>query len=490
MPIRTFGAGGHISIPKVFKPRKKVTVTNGDTTEDITQYVLAGKWEDILLHLGIPSAELAILNFRGKFSNYFTETSEVKIFADNDATPTTLKFTGHVQKPALSFSKTGPFVNLFFDHKMSDPINKLKVTKNHDSKSTSFIIKDLVSSYLPGFTVTNVVTTTDIQSFNWEDKSFIFCILDLVRNSNYHVRIDNDLDFHLFEKGSILNQDEDVVFGNSLISFDHLGITTDRKVERTRFYGRDAEGLLIIASSGSGDESLILRDFSTRTNLEAENKAKEAQETYSTGLQEGIFRSRYIENISSGDKIPFLHNELKVNSDFICSKLRHTFNRLGFFTDVVIENPALDINEVIKERTILEAKLITARNPNDMDHSFNFVFDDESQTSKITGLTIENGSLVLASGFSTGTWQSSIKTFSNNINTTELRIISNDSSSSTFEVCATGNDDDLEEITPDISDSTSLSSTGKRVMLKITLKSDSDNPYPEIKGAALLVKNV
>ena len=70
--------------------------------------------------------------------------------------------------------------------------------------------------------------------------------------------VDDDLVIQFFDKGSIVNENEALVWNDTLISTEGLGTQTLTKKDKIIVYGDDGEGLPVISVSGTGNKETVI----------------------------------------------------------------------------------------------------------------------------------------------------------------------------------------------------------------------------------------
>lgn len=234
---------GFIPIPRAFTPDWKVEIIRGDTTDDVSSYLLYGKYVPMVTE-GIGDFEIKLLDDTTQtLGSRYTGTETVRIYIDNDITAATKRFEGKVEKVQKIYDDGGYQVKLTGRH-ISKELLSLMVSKSYTGTAISSILTDLISSYLSGYTTTNIVATTATTTISFVDEPFWDCVKDLCELANYDCYIDNSKDFHFFARNSILCSTQ-AIYPAEMMKNEGLGDTTFDVVNRIRVYG--ASGIVYTA---------------------------------------------------------------------------------------------------------------------------------------------------------------------------------------------------------------------------------------------------
>ena len=195
-----------IPIPKTRNAHCKIEI-DGD---DMTSRAIESSW-NLPVTNGIGTFKIILSNAHGQYSGTYQAGDIVKFYADN-LDNTTLQFWGRIDYVKDNISKEGQFLEIEGRHR-AYLLTEYLVCYSINTTSTSQILKNIInklpSSY--GFTQTNIVTTTDSMSVEWNYKPFWDCVIELCNYAGYDCYVDNNLDFHFFEANSIVNTNEAVV---------------------------------------------------------------------------------------------------------------------------------------------------------------------------------------------------------------------------------------------------------------------------------------
>ena len=139
------------------------------------------------------------------------------MYLDNtDAT--TLKFWGRIDYPKDILEEGGQWLEIDGRHR-SYLLNEIKVC--HSTKGvptdTGQILKDIMDKYAPNFTYTNVNLSGVLVNVDWNYVNFQDCVIFLCKKAGFDSYVDDDLDMHYFEQGSVFNSAEVIVEGDNFL---------------------------------------------------------------------------------------------------------------------------------------------------------------------------------------------------------------------------------------------------------------------------------
>ena len=476
-------------IPRTWTPKFKVEITRLDgTTDDVSAKVYEGEFRRPIARVGIGDFTIKLLNVGELYSGLYTGGEVVKFYADlNDAS--TLKFTGRLDEPKESFDK-GHFLNIDGRHTsfdLSETYVNYEVTSDTDG---STVLKNLVSGFLTGYTTTNVTDPigTDIPAgTKWSNKPFIEIFRDVCILCSADGFVDNDKDIHFFAENSIIQDKDAVVEGQNLIGIPSFGKDTYRERTKVRVVGEDNDGMLILYTAGIGTREETIIDRNVSTMSEAKQRANNAliEMTLSNIPPEGRVISRGLENPNPGENIWISALRHHIHNVYKMVEIKDKVGvRVGTWkTELIIEKeiPGTDLS--IKESKRQELAITKIDNPNNLSFSYNFTFDDTTNILSQKNTTVTDGKLTLVSGKTTGTMVTNLKTASSNITKTELRYAGQDLGISIFRI-SVDNGISWEIVTRNTLHT--VTGSGKRLKIKVQLKSDSDNLVPEVDGLVVL----
>jgi len=420
----------------------KFTVTRSDgTIDDITSKISKLEIKDQVTE-GIGSFSFDIWDPNEEYVTAWTGNEIVHYYKDYAATASTLKFSGKIEKP----SKRGNRLNvkgrsqslLFLD---------ITVTQNFTSVDTGTILASIISTYAPGFTSTNVVTSGTPLTVNWTQKPFWDCVKDLCSapTNAYDCYVDGVKDFHYFESGSVKNSTDAIVHEMNLLEVNDF--TPDISLVKNRIivYGATVDGIQILDSgedltsqSTYGLKEKIIND----DNLVNETQVSELVAYELARLKDppnvGDVKSILLATILPGDSLQVSSPANGLSPQYYVSTGYKDVidNVQGLWsTQVFLNKEPRKMTHLMKDRIENEnSKKRATTNPNEMRFSKNFFFDDNTGTFVNTSIT---DSVVKTSTVG-ATWVSPATTTTSNINEVYLILVGTKISGVTIGVSGDG----------------------------------------------------
>ncbi len=458
----------HIPIPKRRNTQCKVEV-NG---VDVTSKVIDSAWVSPVTN-GIGTFTLSLSNAFGQISGDYNPGDIVKFYADN-SDATTLQFWGRVDYTKDDISSSGQFINIEGRHR-SFLLNEYLVNYNVSGEEPSVILKAIIDK-LPtsyGFTYSNVSASSTTMDVEWNYKPFWDCVVELCNKAGFDCYVDDDLDFHFFEKNSIENNDNAVVEGDNFISASDYG--TNDYYEKTRVVaiGRDAGGLDIVYTAISPTEGeeireVFVRDLSANTYEKVKNIA-EAKLSEVTGKNpQAKIISFGLDSISPGDNIWFIIPRQKIAIQYKLVSIRHSFGMKvgGWRTELITEEEEAGTSSVLQGIVQKNQQITGGENVNKLNFSYNFDFGSEVGTHDST--KIIRGFLQTTGG-ETGTWISPTLELDENASNFEFRAIGSNISDVDYFVSTTAGS--IWQPVNELKAYRTFSPVGKNLRIKVVLNS-------------------
>jgi len=402
--------------PKVWIPPRysavyKLEVVRTDgSKDDLTDLAHSIEIEDgVTESVGKFSFEL--WNPNETYTGVWTGMEIVNYYSDYGTTASTLRFRGRIEKVSYNNNKikvTGRTDSL----KLLD----ITVTKQYESSDTGTILKDLISTYAPDFTSTNVNSSGVFLSPKWYQKPFWECIQELCTAAGFDCYVDCNLDFHYFESGSITNNNEGIVHTYNLIEVGEFAEDISLVKNRIIIYGTNQKDTQLIYTAEDTDSQALYGIREKIINDENITNYKQAEDYADYLLAEsknppivGEVKGLLLATIQPGEKI-------RVSSpldnlppgEYKAISYKHSIGENGLFTTISINKEPRRISHVIRDRIQQEyKKQETSINPYEMRYSYNILFGEDSGTHVNT--EIVNEVLKLQEGQSTGYWISELE---------------------------------------------------------------------------------
>src|SRR3990167_8655152 len=193
--------------------------------------------------------ELELNNNNEAYNSKFIGNETINFYLDR-GTATNIRFTGKIEKLTKESGSRGNILKVSGAHRFHSKLLDITVTEDYRGDLTGdVILKNMIDKYLTGFTYTNVVATTIKPNLKWEDVPFFDAVVDICNVCEFDSYVDVAQDFHFFERESILNDSEAIVYRDTYIGVS--GLTTDLIDIRNRVTvsSEDNEGLPILYTS-------------------------------------------------------------------------------------------------------------------------------------------------------------------------------------------------------------------------------------------------
>ena len=287
----------------------------------------------------------------------------------------------------------------------------------------------------------------------------------------------------VFDKNSIENNNEAVVWNDTLLDSQGLGeqsVSTKNKIE---IIGDDGTGLPVLATANNSDSQTLLgikelpvfdtkvKDIDTANEL-----ATSTLSDQSVIDTEGDVQARILPSLNPGEKIWISDPVNKILNQFRVYSLTH---KLPEERTILVINKSRGIKELFKKRVENELASQTITNPFNMSNSINLTFDNASELSTMDdNVQVIDGIVSLSSG-TQGRFTLSTTTLID-MSEVQLKVAGSKVIGTNFEISTDGG----ANYTVLIIDSRTILSPGDNIILRVTLQSADT----EIDSLALLYK--
>lgn len=417
-----------IWVPPISSPNATILLEDSTTgtTYDITDRIVSGEYTDGVTET-IGNFNFTIDNSDQYYIGIISLYDKIKVYYDYNATPSTLKFVGLIEKVSnqnenlrVSGRSTGSRVM---------GITVTYSTTNYTHEILSYIL----TTYASYITQTNIDTTESTDesiTVNWYQKPFWECVLELCNRSGYDCYIDSSFDFNYFVSGSRENTTDAVVHEYNLVETGEFAPDLSTVKNRVIVYGSVVEEQQILwteedsSSIASYDvKELIINDSNIITVAQAQARALYELSISKDPPIVGEVTSIGLPTISPGEKVRISDPLNGLNPAFYTiQKFTHKFdNDNPPMTILTVQKEISTIPKILKKRITFETQAIDKTNPNEMRYSWFFDFNTDSGTHVGNKTEIVNGVLKLKSGESTGEWNSEVNALSENVTYCEIR---------------------------------------------------------------------
>ncbi len=421
-------------------------------------------------------------NNNSEFTNKYEKGDSVTFFTDLDD-GTTKVFEGKIDTLKNKFGGSGFLLEINGGHISSDDLLLTVVTASFEGDSTfEEIIDSLISTFFSGrgYTSDVLATSTKKPTINWNGKPFWDCIFDLTKLADADAYVDDNKVLHFFDKGSIENNDEAIVWNDTLINAEGLGTQNLTNRDKIQVIGDDGEGLPVIATTGTGTKEKLIFDSKNNTFDMVSELALAELGFIDTDNTEGKVLAFILPTLRPGNKIWVTEPPMQIREQIIVYKYTHRFPSER--TDVFLDTDR-NVPLIFKKRIENELALQTITNPFNMLESLNLKFDNSSELQTIDStLSLSEGKIKVNSG-SEGTF-TAIKTFSFTVTKIHLLVIGTDLVGTKYEIRKLGVDN-FQTISPNVEIDLSSENQGTSLELKVTLNSS----VTEINSLTLLGKS-
>lgn len=444
MPRRTSrGKKGFIWLPREASVKWEVEV-NG---ENVRTDILVSEFSKALCP-EVGDFKVNLINADSKYSERYSYGQTVKLLVDlSDGT--TERFEGKIDKIFNRYDQGIGFVLELSGGHLTSDLMQIKVTESYTgNKSYSDLCSDMEDKYLTGYlsdySITCSLTSSDLPTVNWDGKPFWDCMHDLCKLSNGEAYVTDDKEIIIRDINSHENNDEAVVWNDTMIDCSGLGKQSISTKNRINIQGDDGEGLPVLYTKNntssqellSALKELTIKDTQISTPAEAEERASAEEEYQNTsGELEGECVSDILPSLEAGDKIYIVNPVMKIHQQSRVYKFTHRFPNEHTTVNV---GRVRKLPQLFKKRVEAELALSKLTNPFKMERSINFTFDDDSNiSSRDSNVLISGGKVSLSSG-TQGVITSSTFNLPDGISEVHLRAVGSNIIGTDFELSTDG----------------------------------------------------
>lgn len=352
-----------------------------------------------------------------------------------------------------------------------------------------------------------VVTTDDVSAnmtseikakFGYQSGVKIF--KNILERVDYDGRIENDGDIATFVDTGILITTEALVVGQNVLNITPFGGKSEDERNRIQVVGEEVEDCIILKMKQDiteQDNTWIKDEVHNNTDVDSLADANEIA-TYlrankKSALDSGVITTYGIFGPKPGNKIKCSAIGCNINGEHFIKKVTQKFTSTGdekWKTTFELNETTTLVSDFLKEETDKRESERNLKNPNAMTDTLIFLtFDNDTGIATLGDTFIGDGKLKLKEDKNSGILTSDTFTADSNFTEVEVRGKFNDDCS-LIEVHIS-NDEGLNYKKIRLGDFNKIQTlgfTGKKGKIKVVLKSDSDNPVPELDSICLLIK--
>jgi hypothetical protein len=472
-------------IPPAYTPEWKIEIVfNDGSVMDVTGIILEGRITDACTD-EIGGFSLKLPNGDEAFTGVFRGGEVMNYYCDYAPDATTLRFSGVVEKPNFNNHE---LVISGRSHGLH--LIERTVTKKYVSVDSADIFRDLITTYGGGrFTMNGIPATVGIAlTFDWIQKSFIDCAKDLCIAIGYDWYVSAAKDVSLFITSENINDDDAVVDDFNLVNVGEFADDLSLVKNRIKVYGKNSNGVQVLYTAQDdasiaayGLKELIIQDESI-TTFEAARDLAELRKTEGiTPPKVGDVKSVHLCTALPGQflTISAVYDGLS-EGRYPVRQVEHEFGDSIVYTTVVVNKEPRSYKSALKRLMETSNGLQDASpNPNDLDFSYHFTFDDAGGGS-LANAVVSNGVLSVEPGHDVGLWTSPVRLLDTPVNQVYLNMDAENNSGIIVEV--SGNSGVTWEIVQVRTLQTVTSAAGTNLMVRITMTGAAS----QVSGISLL----
>ena len=297
---------------------------------------------------------------------------------------------------------------------------------------------------------------------------------------------DFDKDLHSFKRNQKNNDNEAVVWDDSLINLRGLGTDSAEVRNKITVYG-EAGGLPVISTS---NDSASQSTFRTKEKIITDNTivdealAEEVSAAESAQLKDPVNQGSadtfFMPKLNPGDMIYVISPPHNIHDRF---RLVKFVFKVPNETMEVFFNKERSVPKLFKDRIRKDISQETIVNPFNMTNSFNFTFDNENKidSASSSNIGVTDGNLLRDSGVESGTMVSITK--DTPITATKIHLlVTGESLSGTTYFVRADSQAEFQEV--NVNEEITLGNPGTKLQLEIILTSSTTR----VDSAALLYK--
>jgi hypothetical protein len=370
--------------------------------------------------------EMTLRNKGGEYNNTFNTGDIVQVWSDY-VDGTNQIFEGRLTTVKFDFSRNSAITISALDYS-GDALKKIVNEVYTAAADVGQIFSDLITKYLAslGHTATGVNTATGYTwTPTWQNKTLMECLKELVSKTddNYAFYCDFTKNWQFFEKGSVYNSVEAVVYGGNLKT-----LTWDKDegetFNRITLIGGSVNGMNIKATVGTGSSEKVMSN-SDITDWDALNsKANSILNSLSTLEYKGEAKCSLMPTIKPGDDIYVFAPDQNLQDEYYVTEYTHNFGSKTY-TSVKFQEKAR-IKKDLPDYIIDTQKQVQDQISSDDIYGLKNAVVLQANVTDFTGLSgvsISNG-IIITTGAGTAT--SRTITASANVSSFSVKVVGED----------------------------------------------------------------
>lgn len=386
----------------------KWTVTINDV--DVSDYVLSGVFTRGTIGEEC-TCDIELENSGENYTGAFTYGNDI-IFKMDFSDGSTVQFKGYVEEITNKLQDT--FTLMIKGSHLTARLLDIMVTEEFEGASVTDIFKSIVDEYLTGYTYANVETIDTSVNIKWINRPFYDCIVDLCIFGNCDSFLDNDLDFHLFTKGSKQITTDAIWEEDALLELTGLGTDSIDVRNKIQVYGASG-GLPVIHTSPDtssqttyGVKEKVITDSSIIDEVKAKDLGDAELEQIKNPETKGSADCLFLPGLYPGCSTHVRSQPQGIHDFYRVVKYSYVVPAEG---TTVVFSEERGLPKLFKERIQKDMGQETIVNPFKMNYTYNFLYNDYVKTDEESSnnITISDGKLTITSG-ATGNWISNTTT--------------------------------------------------------------------------------
>ena len=348
----------------------------------------------------------------------------------------------------------------------------INANKEYSNSTISDIRKDLISTYMTGFTSNGVVTNSKSISIRFVDKPIVDCMIDLNIQGEEDCYVDHTKDFISFNKNSRENDIEALVIDDNMFELKGLGRINSDKRNKVSVYGNvgDIPVIHITSKSQVRTREKIVTDSYAIDEDVAKEIADSELEKESNLDEEGNANCSFIPFLIPGYMTYITSPNQDITAPYRISKW--TYNLYDETMEIQISQRRT-IAKLFKDRILKDVSQERLVNPFSMTRSYILTFDNESKiiTTASSGYILEGGFIRKDPSASQAIILSQIKSSDTNAANCHLLVAGDLLDGATFKFKADSSAN-FQSITTKSTSMTLVATEGKDIQLRIEINNN------------------
>ncbi len=446
---------------------------------------------------GLASFTATLNNSNRQYLDVFTKANLIKFYFDYTDGSTLYKVF-KMEEPKFGYQNG---YKMFLHGRDYPEVADEKITIDYTSGwQAKDIFDNIVTDNFSSTINTGEVDSdmTDLIYPGYEYKSPILIFADVLERVDYDGRFENDGTITTFEDTGVLTTTEAAIVGQNITNIAGFGAESEDEYNRILVVGKDVENMPVLRMKEDTTEqgttwikTLVYKNSDISDLDDALDVATFLKDDKKTKLDAGTIGTLGMMTIKPGQQILCSAPNCKIVGEYFVKKVTQSFTSgEGMKTSLELnETRRLYSSFFEKEKRTRESER-DLKNPNFMsDTLILLTFDNEDGIDTLGNVQVDGGKLKLAAGQDTGDMISNGFSADENWTECEVRAGCNDDCDLVEFFISNDDGNNYTEIgINDLKVKQTLITTGKQGRLKVRLRSDSDNPKPEIDSVALLIK--